>query len=202
MKANILKTVIAIGIGLVLFSYIYTSKGYEIFTTTFFLFVFGSLILSMMIYPVCYWLFIALSKTYTIRKGMNYSGFRFKPFYNLKPFEAEIILHDSCKVETEGIQKIFGYGDFNHHINSERIGFRYNKENDEFLLYDYYYIEGYPETTPPFAIIKANQKIRVPFSGHKGFGKFLFPYFEEDGGKNGKGKGAPHDMKMTITIIR
>ena len=201
MKTKILKTTIAIGIGLILFSYIYTSKGYEVFTTTFFLFVFGSLIGSMIIYPFFYWLLVPLSKTYTIRKGKNYSGYRFKPFYNFKGCLLEFTLHDSCKVETDGIQKIFGVGDLNHHKNSFRVGFRYNEILDDFDIFYYCYVNGSLFRNYILSV-KANEKKQVEIPEWKGFGKFLFPYFEQDGGKNNKGDGAPHDMKMTLTIKR
>jgi len=201
MKTKILKTVIAIGIGLILFSYIYTSKGYEVFTTTFFLFVFGSLIASMIIYPIFYWLLVPLSKTYTIKKGNNYSGYRFKPFYNFKGCVLEFTLHDSCKVQTDGIQKIFGVGDLDHHKNSFRIGYSYLKKTDEFVIYHYEYKQGKIYYNW-FSYVKANQKKQVVIPEWKGFGKFLFPYFEQDGGVDNKGAGAPHDMKMTLTIKR
>lgn len=201
MKKNILKTVIAIGIGLILFSYIYTSKGYEVFTTTFFLFVFGSLIASMIIYPIFYWLLVPLSKTYTIKKGNNYSGYRFKPFYNFKGCVLEFTLHDSCKVQTNGIQKIFGVGDLNHHKNSCRIGFMYSELLDEFYLFSYDYKNGDISYKYLFAV-KSNQKAQVEILEWKGFGKFLFPYFEQDGGVDNKGAGATHDIKMTLTIKR
>jgi len=201
MKTKILKTAIGIGIGLILFSYIYTSKGYEVFTTTFFLFVFGSLIASMIIYLLFYWLLVPLSKTYTIRKGKNYSGYRFKPFYNFKGCLLEFTLHDSCKVETDGIQKIFGVGDFNQHKYSVRVGFKYIKSEDKFDIFNYYYEDGNPSHVYLFSV-EANKKAKVIIHKWKGFGKFLFPYFEQDGGVDNKGAGAPHDMKMTLTIKR
>ena len=201
MKTKILKTTITIGIGLILFSYIYTSKGYEVFTTTFFLFVFGSLIASMIIYPLFYWLLVPLSKTYTIRKGRNYSGYRFKPFYNFKGCLLEFTLHDSCKVKTEGIQKIFGLGDFDQHKNSLRVGFRYNKSEDKFDIFYYGYKNGRLLVDFLFKI-ESNEKTLFEIPEWYGFGKFLFPYFEQDGGINNKGAGAPHDIKMTLTIKR
>lgn len=147
-----------------------------------------------------YWLFWPISRTYRIKKGNNYSGWRFKPFYKAKPKHLTITMHSSCKVETEGIQKIFGLGDINHHDNSFRIGYKYDKDLDLFYLYTYQYSGGvlfwdFVDT------VKAERRyvINIPkrITDRYTWGKFLFFYFEQDGDDE---KGAPHDMAMTLTI--
>lgn len=159
---------------------------------------------SAFFYMIYYWLFRPASVTYIIKKGSNYSQwyYRFRIFLvTQKPFKVEVTLHKSCEVYTDGIQKIFGLGDFNHHVNSFRYGFRWN--GAEYDLYTYEYFKGHRLKPSMAGSFKANKKITIYFDedivNKFPKGKFLFPYFEQDGRNE---LGAPQDMRMTLTIKR
>jgi len=140
------------------------------------------------------------SGKYHIRKRMNFSGFWFLKIFLTKqiPFQVRIILNDSCKVQTLGIQKIFGMGDLYHHKNSDRYGFTYDGY-DTFTIYSYQYINGNMSFTI-LGNVKTNEPFFIMFdeniTNKYKIGRYLFPYFEQDGDDE---KGAPH--KMTIDIM-
>lgn len=197
-KSILLKIWVAIGMLSILLSYIISSYWYEAGVNIFFTTTFLSVCFVVFVILPLGWLFlVSKSHTYVIRKGMNYSGFRFKPFYNLPKATWEITLHDGCKVETEGIQKIFGVGDINHHENSMRVGFRYIKSKDLFNIYLYGYKNGTPFENYLFSE-QVNKKFKWTHDGWKGLGKYLFFYFEQDGSE---GEGAPQEMRATVTKI-
>lgn len=159
-------------------------------------------VLKMALIPIWMRLFhVFPSRTYTIRKGKNYSGWRFKPFFKAREKVVAFELHTSCKVETEGVQKIFGLGDINHHQNSFRFGFRYDSKEDIFFIYEYIYSDGELLTPKSIGFCYANQRVELTIDRHivgrYKFGKFLFPYFEMDGDEE---LGAPHDMSITLTV--
>ena len=145
-------------------------------------------------------LFTKNSGKYKIRKGMNFSGFWFFKMFFIKqtPFQARIILDDSCKVQTLGIQKIFGMGDLYHHKNSDRYGFTYDG-NDKFSIYLYQYINGFSLLVKKLGNVKTNEPFLIVFdeniTNKYKIGRYLFPYFEQDGKEE---KGAPHTMTIDI----
>lgn len=145
--------------------------------------------------------FEPVSATYTIKKGRNYSNwyYRLRVFLKTqKPFTVEITLHKSCEVKTEGIQKIFGIGDFNHHLNSDRIGFRW--DGMYYTIFSYKYM-GTVRHEVALRKVSSEEKFSINFHEFQlsqyPRGKYLFPYFEQDGTEE---EGAPQDMKITLTF--
>jgi len=157
------------------------------------------LVYRMMVKPLFNWIFKPVSRTYTIRKGKNYSGYRFKPFYKVKPFRISVTLHSHCRIATNGIQKIFGLGDLDHHENSFRYGWKFLPDLNVFEIYEYTYFNGDLDWKPTGFLANPNERFFLEFdhytvSKYK-WGKFLFPYFEQDGDAE---EGAPRKLKISI----
>lgn len=158
-------------------------------------------VLKMALIPIWMRLFhVFPSRTYTIKKGKNFSGWRFKPFFKARPKAVEFVLHDSCCVETKGIQKVFGLGDIDHHKNSFRYGFRWLVDKRCFEIFSYEYFDGKTKFKKIGKALPGKRFVSIipqeVISRYK-FGKFLFPYFEMDGDEE---LGAPHDMSITLTV--
>lgn len=191
----LLQILIALG-AFVVDSYIYDDVVTVLVSSVLLYVLFKAIVSTVMII-----LNVSPSHTYVIKKGNNYSGWRFKPFWKPKGKEVEVTLHKSCKVETQGLQKIFGMGDIDHHINSFRFAYRYDSYLDLFHIYEYVYQNGAkiedelvlscrPETPVKLYI---TDEIAQRYT----FGKYLFPYFEQDGEDE---LGAPQEMRMTLTV--
>lgn len=145
------------------------------------------------------WLFTPVPKTYTIKKGKHYSGFRFKPFFRCKELEADVTFHDSCRYYEKDntqlnhqINKLFGFGSINHHNNSNRLGWKYDHSNDRIQVLSYDYVDGLLITNH-ICYVGLREKIRLKIQSNDTYylGKYLFPYF------GGKAK-SPHDIKISI----
>ena len=140
-------------------------------------------------------------KTYKIRRGKHYSGFRFIPFYKRSSLTAYVCFTDSCRYYTidnqlkEQVNKLFGFGSINHHKRSYRIGWRYNASKDMIDLFEYKYEHGY-RTIFKFDSIRIGQTKKITVFSRKYiyWGKFLYPYF---GGK----APAPHDMEIKLLFV-
>lgn len=140
-------------------------------------------------------------KTYTIKKGRHYSGFRFRPFIKCKDITVAVKFTDSCRYlgntvqMSEQVNKLCGFGAILHHRNSLRIGWRYDPIADKVLLYTYEY-KNKERTIQRFDEVRINQTKRIKIKSKKAywFGKYLYPYF---GGK----APAPHDMEIKICFL-
>jgi len=140
-------------------------------------------------------------KTYLIKKGKHYSGFRFIPFFRLREITIIFKFTESCRYVsdnlqlTEQINKLFGFGALWHHRSSIRIGWRYSHKKDNIKLYTYKYIEGV-RFEKHFDTVKIGQYNKLRIKAHRSYwlGKFLFPYF---GGK----EPAPHDIKILLDFM-
>tara|TARA_Y100001938_G_scaffold143057_1_gene215243 strand:- start:3379 stop:3813 length:435 start_codon:yes stop_codon:yes gene_type:complete len=140
-------------------------------------------------------------KTYLIKKGKHYSGFRFIPFFRCREITIIFKFTDSCRYEynnpqlTEQINKLFGFGALWHHRSSVRIGWRYSPKKDNIKLYTYKYIQGV-RFEKHFDTVKIGQYNKLRIKAHRSYwlGKFLFPYF---GGK----EPAPHDIKILLDFM-
>ena len=139
-------------------------------------------------------------KTFTIKKGCHYSGFRFRPFIYKRSMSADVVFTPSCRydgsyqLETQ-INKLFGFGSINHHNNSHRLGWRYSEDLDRVLIFEYFYIKG-DRYENQILKVCIGQNVRLKLKYHKGywFGKKLFPYF---GGK----EPAQKDLKIKIKCL-
>lgn len=140
-------------------------------------------------------------KTYKIKKGSHYSGYRFFPFFKKKELSSYVCFTDSCRYVsndnqlTEQINKLFGFGSFFHHRRSYRIGWNYNRLNDEIDLYDYFYYRGerfsYKTGSMKIGEVK---KLTIKSTFNVWLGVYLFPYF---GGK----VPAPHDIDIKLEFV-
>jgi len=146
-------------------------------------------------------LFTKNSGTYTIRKGMNFSGiWLLKMFFmKQKPFQVRVKLTKSCEVKTLGVQKIFGMGDLFHHKNSDRYGFIYEDDN-KFGIYSYQYRDGQLLPWKKLGSVDTNEDFYITFINTDRYtiGRYLFPYFEQDGDDE---RGAPHDMIIELDFV-
>ena len=160
-------------------------------------FILGVILYKLGLKALFYWLFQPVSRTYVIRKGRNYCYHGFKFFIKPRIKSIGVTFHESCKVETKGIQKIFGLGDIDHHENSFRWGWRYFAESDTFHIYEYKYSSGVRNWKPMNIEIPANGNLQLSLPNEYSYGKYLFPYFEQDGEEE---LGAPHDMRITLAF--
>lgn len=141
-------------------------------------------------------------KSYKIKKGQHYSGFRFRPFIKRKSITVAVEFTDSCRYigntlqMTEQINKLCGFGAILHHRNSIRIGWRYDPIKDIVKLYIYEYRKGERLEPKLFDIARIGQVKKLKLKSKKvyWFGKYLFPYF---GGKS----PAPHDIKIKLSFL-
>lgn len=140
-------------------------------------------------------------KTYIIKKGKHYSGFRFRPFIRCKEITVAVKFTDSCRYlgntvqMTEQINKLCGFGAILHHMNSIRIGWRYDPINDVIKLYTYEY-RNKERIIEPFDEVRINQTKKIKLKSKKvyWFGKYLLPYY---GGK----AAAPHQIKIKLSFL-
>jgi hypothetical protein len=140
-------------------------------------------------------------KSYTIKKGKHYSGFRFIPFFKCKEITVAVNFTDSCRYlgntvqMSEQINKLCGFGAILHHRNSIRIGWRYDPINDKVDLFTYEYKDSERLITK-FDSVRINQtkKIRLKSLKTYYFGCYKWPYF---GGKS----PAAHDMEIKILFL-
>lgn len=145
-------------------------------------------------------LFSKNSGKYTIRKRMNYSGIWILKFFLVKqkPFHARIKLDKSFEVKTEGVQKIFGIGNLNHHKNSDRYGLIYDGDG-KFGIYSYQYRNGSRSQWYRLGTVRTDETFYIRFDNYivsrYKIGRYLYPYFEQDGDDE---LGAPHNMTMSI----
>lgn len=195
------KTLIFIGWALIIGSYFWQNDTYNMTVELAFAIVLGSAVVSLIFYPIYRWFFSPVSKTYTIKKGRHYSGFRLKPFFRCDSLEADVTFHDSCRYYEKGnnqlneqVNKLFGFGAFLHHKNSHRIGWRYDKESGLIRLYTYNYFQG-ERFIREFDSCKIGQRKRIVCQSGKPyyFGFYLWPHF---GGK----APAKQDTKITINF--
>lgn len=127
-------------------------------------------------------------KTYLVKEGKHFSGFRFRPFIRMNELKAWVCFTDSCRYLTDDIQlkeqvnKLFGFGSILHHRRSFRIGWRYNAEKDIIELFEYFYVKG-ERHIKKFDTMKIGQtkKLKVKSDKPVWFGVRLWLYF---GGKS------------------
>ena len=140
-------------------------------------------------------------KSFFIKKGTHYSGFRFVPFIKCNEMTIGVKFTDSCRYlgntvqMSEQVNKLCGFGAILHHRNSLRIGWRYDPIADKVILYTYEY-KNQERTIQRFDEVRINQTKRIKIKSKKTywFGKYLYPYF---GGK----AAAPHDIEIKICFL-
>lgn len=190
---------IGLGFTLILLGWFISSVYYEVAVNLYFAIVLLSMVVLTVFIPLIRWLFCNVSKTYTIKKGGHYSGFRFKPFIKKSSQSVDVTFHEGCNTYEKGndqlneqINKLFGFGDILHHNNSNRIGWRYNNLTKKIDLFNYMYDFGELKVVG-IGDVLIGQKIRIDLkSPTYWFGVNRFPYF---GGKS----VAPNDIKITLT---
>jgi len=137
---------IGLGFALIIASYFIDNDLFYYFSLGLFLSGFTAILIGKMLIPFFYWLFFPVSGTYRVRKGNHYSGIRFKFFFKQKDINLKIRFYDSCWYQTRHwgnhINKLYGFGDFNIHNNSDRIGWRPNDKTGHIDLFFYYYRDG------------------------------------------------------------
>lgn len=165
-----------------------------------------------------------MEKVYTIHKGFHISHILPK-FHNNKSFIkfsfkfSKECLYDLGNDNNQDINKLFGLGfGFNHHIQSFRIGWNCEKQNDKIQLFSYYYNDSIrkmeyicdinvDEVYDCYIYFdRASNRIFVDISQEsfninnsydfrfkdcKRWGFYLFPYFGGD-------ECSPHKMKSTV----
>jgi len=186
---------------LIIGSYFIVNEYYEIGVTLYYAIMLSAVTVIGAFIPLYLWLFTPVPKTYRVKKGNHYSGFRFKPFFKRKKLEADVVFHPSCRYYEEGndqlntqINKLFGFGSILHQHNSHRMGWRYDKINDKIILVEYIYKEG-ERVLKTFETVRINEKTRIVLESDKPyyFGVYRWLFF------GGTAK-APHDIAVTINF--
>lgn len=161
---------------------------------------------------------------FNINKGQHYSGLHFNLNWNKKVMTRKATFTSLCRyifddVDKYDINKLFGFSEGLHHINSARFGWLYNPNNDKIELHSYCYTDGVKSLNNTYicalniqesAILNISivndtyvfdvksctlghtyQKIVKRGSNTKKLGYDLYPYF-------GGNKCAPHDIEIYL----
>ena len=137
---------IALGFALIIASYFTDNDTFYYFSLGIFLSGFAAILIGKLILPLFYWLLFPYSGTYKVKTLRHYSGFRFKTFYKQKDINLKVKFYNSCwydiSVWGNHINKLYGFGDFNIHNNSDRIGWRPSIKKNYIDLFIYKYVDG------------------------------------------------------------
>lgn len=172
----------------------------DIITVSVTLIIGGFLLYMLMrgLYSLFRFIFSPLSRTYRVKKGRHYSGFRFKPFLFSKSGKYEVdvtIWRGWYDINEYGdhMNKICGKGKINHHEESYRFGLRPNKTKGLWDVYTYDYING--ELQPHYLLKTLREKKKTRLMRYLPkivLGKHLFLY---SGGEN---KPAPTELSVDV----
>jgi len=162
-------------------------------------------------------------KLYTIKKECHSSGIRFRPCFFKKQMDFCVKFFYNCKYDLDNIDqldinKLAGYSYGLHHINSARIGWRYDIAKDKIELFGYVYNQG-KRTTKHILFVDINKLHNCQIKTEKDhylfnvnndtqnhtiiiprtnklmwFGYKLFPYF-------GGNRKAPHQMYIMLSTV-
>ena len=144
-------------------------------------------------------------KKYTIKKGRNYSGYRFRPILFPRSVSFEFMFTEESKYQSEPntqlreqINKLAGLSFDPFGVNSWLKGWRYDSALNTFFICDYRHIGGRAETITEVKnteIAKVGQIRICTVTGTGGFiGYRQYPYF---GGK----AAAPTSISIHLKFI-
>ena len=166
---------------------------------------------------------MAKIKTYKIKEGKHFSGFRVSPTYNKNVSIYEVIFTKNCiydlnNTDQMDVNKLFGLSYMYHHTNSARFGWRAEGNKIQISAYCYRDGERYMkdmclvDTDKTYSMIITNigdyyefeikdttsplysyAKISKPKTPKIGYK--LWPYF-------GGNESAPHDVKILMKKIK
>lgn len=135
-------------------------------------------------------------KTYTIKKGKFYSGFRFFPLFGKQTMTLTFMFHESCLYYPAGvydqINKLGGMArGIDPHGDSIRLG--WDSDGEIIRLWRYDYRNGVRQEPVMIKKILVNKEYTetIAFDSKPWFGVRLYPYF---GGQ----LPAPREMKIDL----
>ena len=143
-------------------------------------------------------------KKYTIKKGCNYSGYRFRPILFPRSVSFEFMFTEESKYISEPHtqlreqwNKLGGFAFDLFGYRSNRIAWRYNSDTDQFETCQYLHIKGkFKVVDGSIQNAGINQLTAVYLYGGRGFlGYLQYPYF---GGK----AAAPNDVSIYLKFIK
>ena len=166
---------------------------------------------------------MANTKTYKIKEGKHFSGFRVSPTYNKNVSNYEVTFTKSCiydlhNVDQLDVNKLFGLSYLYHHTNSARFGWRAEGDKIQINVYCYRNGERYMKDMCLLDVDKTySMELRnigdyyefeikdatsvyycyakIPKPKTPKFGYKLWPYF-------GGNETVPHDMEILMRKIK